>query len=202
MEEQAQKQEEPKRVTKEGLKKIAKTVLPTLITLLVGVGLVAAAIIYLRPDPPKREPISFHMTPPTGWTEMKPAPQGVLSGYQDLKADTGTGLKPFITVQISAYTSAAPTKATIKQFQVSYESLLANAYQNYKQLSSMTLTVNGYPAVLVTFSATQTGADVTIASLFTVNGHHAYSVNGETLSSRWDQYRADIDTALRSFSPK
>jgi len=97
--------------------------------------------------------------------------------------------------------SAAAQQLTFGQIANEYVAQLAQSYTNYKQLAAYSTSIDGMPAVLVTYSSTENQTAITTDTLFMVKYGISYTVNGESLTSAWPQHRGEIEHSLLSFRP-
>jgi flagellar basal body-associated protein FliL len=144
----------------------------------------------------------YTLTAPKDWERIVPTPEGATVAFADQIVDSdATGkLKAFIAVQSTGLNSAAQ-KMTFDSISQSYISQLSQSYTDFTLVNSSQKTINGLPAVLVTFTFTQSNAAVTASSLFTVKKGISYAVNGEALTSTWADHSAEIEAALLTFRP-
>jgi len=150
----------------------------------------------------KKSARPYTLTAPIGWQRVQPTPKGTTVAFADTQADTDpTGtLKAFVVVQ-STELNAAAKKLSFDDVARSYVSQLSQGYENFMLVSSEAMDIAGSPAILTTFTFTQSKAEVTASSLFMVKQGISYAVNGESLTSAWPSHSAEVKQALISFRP-
>lgn len=150
----------------------------------------------------KKNARPYTLTPPAGWERVQPTPAGTTVAFTDTVADTDASgtLKAFVTVQ-STEMNAAAKAMTFEQVAQAYASELSKSYQNFALKSSNSIQVGDNPAMLATFTFTQSNAEVTLSSLFMVKQGVSYSVNGESLTSAWAGHAGEIIQSQLSFRP-
>jgi hypothetical protein len=136
------------------------------------------------------------ITPPSGWVQYSQS--GDLVDFKAASPDS-SGFAPLITVQHQAWQSAS-----LDQYVSQGEAGEAKSFQNYKKLGAdQAETVGGLPAVLITFSGTLQGHDLTNEQLILVDQskNQVFLVNGVSDSTNWSQNQNTMQKALLSFQP-
>jgi len=144
----------------------------------------------------------YTLTPPTGWTRVKPTPEGASVAFTAPAADTdATGKLPAFVVVQSAPLNKQAQQASFENIAKTYATQLAQGYNDYQPVSTVYKTIAGRPILLLTFTSTSDKTAVTTESLFTVKDGISYTVNGGTLTSTWPQHAAEIEQSLLTFRP-
>jgi hypothetical protein len=176
---------------------------------LIVIGLIIGGIVlwsshHKKATPPQQKiPLSFQITHPDGWQEVKPTPKGTMASFSatSTESDSTGSLKPFITIQHTVLDANKAKKLTAKQITDAYVAQLPNSYSGYIEQSVSNEMLGTQPATLINFSSTQGQNALTTDALLVIKGQVVYSINGETLTSTWPQHAEEIKQSLLSFRP-
>ena len=150
----------------------------------------------------KQDARGYTLTPPAGWKQVKPTPQGTSVAFTAPASDTDvTGTLPAFVVVQSAALNKQALQASFEDIAKTYVTQLAQGYTDYQVVSTGYKTIASIPALFLTFTSTSGKTAVTTESLFTVKDGISYTVNGGTLTSAWPQHSAEIEQSLLTFRP-
>ena len=141
---------------------------------------------------------------PDGWSKASPTPEGAMIAYKSRTLDTVEGIDDGIPAQIVVQSTKLNEQAKQQSFaQISeqYESGLAAQLTDFVLISSEPIKLRNTPGQLLRYSMTQSGIPFTVASVYAVRHGTFYVVNGQVVSSSWNERQAEVEQSITTFRP-
>lgn len=183
------------------------TVITVLISVLI-VGALGGGIAYViqqnQKSPQVQQEHGYLPAIPEGWSKASPTPEGAMIAYKSRTLDKVEGLDDGIPAQIVVQSTKLNEQAKTQSFaQISeqYEAGLAAQLTDYKFISSEPIALRETPGQMLRYTMTQSGIPFTVSSVYTVRHGNFYVVNGQVVTSAWEQRQTEVENSIKTFRP-